>query len=91
MVRCGGQRHVSRSLEEQTPREIPGGLDTLVNNAGILRDKTLINMSEDEWDAIMKVQLRRSPQSFEALTFSESVFSAENIVGRKSDTNPPRT
>merc|ERR1719183_3207916 len=32
-----------------------GGLDTLVNNAGILRDRTAINMKEEEWDAIMKV------------------------------------
>lgn len=35
-----------------------GGIDTLVNNAGILRDKTLINMDEGEWDAIMKVHLK---------------------------------
>ena len=30
----------------------------LVNNAGILRDRMLVNMSEAEWDAIMKVHLR---------------------------------
>jgi len=35
-----------------------GGLDTLVNNAGILRDKTLVNMSELEWDQIMQVHLK---------------------------------
>jgi hypothetical protein len=27
-----------------------GGLDVLVNNAGILRDRTIANMTEDEWD-----------------------------------------
>ncbi|MCS5544100.1 MAG: SDR family NAD(P)-dependent oxidoreductase, partial [SAR86 cluster bacterium] len=32
-----------------------GALDILVNNAGILRDKTLYNMEESEWDAIMAV------------------------------------
>lgn len=35
-----------------------GGLDILVNNAGILRDRTLANMSEDEWDAVIKVHLK---------------------------------
>merc|ERR1719191_1930549 len=49
---AGGQSLV------QTAIDAFGGLDTLVNNAGILRDKTLINMSEDEWDAIMKVHLK---------------------------------
>ncbi|CAG2160092.1 SDR family oxidoreductase [Cupriavidus numazuensis] len=35
-----------------------GGLDVLVNNAGILRDRTLANMSEDDWDAVIRVHLR---------------------------------
>ncbi|MDE3203322.1 MAG: SDR family NAD(P)-dependent oxidoreductase [Acidobacteriota bacterium] len=35
-----------------------GGLDTLVNNAGILRDRMLVNMSLDEWDAVIRVHLR---------------------------------
>eukprot|EP00656_Telonema_subtile_P049353 TRINITY_DN6110_c0_g1_i1.p2 TRINITY_DN6110_c0_g1~~TRINITY_DN6110_c0_g1_i1.p2 ORF type:complete len:238 (-),score=84.03 TRINITY_DN6110_c0_g1_i1:85-798(-) len=35
-----------------------GGIDTLVNNAGILRDKTLINMSEQEWDAVVQCHLK---------------------------------
>ncbi len=35
-----------------------GGLDILVNNAGILRDKMFANMSEDEWDAVIRVHLK---------------------------------
>ncbi len=35
-----------------------GGLDTLVNNAGILRDKMFVNMSVEEWDAVIKVHMR---------------------------------
>ncbi|MHB1420280.1 MAG: SDR family NAD(P)-dependent oxidoreductase [Bacillota bacterium] len=35
-----------------------GKLDILVCNAGILRDRMIFNMSEDEWDAIMKVHLK---------------------------------
>jgi NAD(P)-dependent dehydrogenase (short-subunit alcohol dehydrogenase family) len=35
-----------------------GDLHILVNNAGILRDRTLANMSEDEWDAVVRVHLK---------------------------------
>jgi len=35
-----------------------GGLDILINNAGILRDRMLTNMSEAEWDAVIKVHLK---------------------------------
>ena len=34
-----------------------GKLDILVNNAGILRDKMVFNMTEEEWDLVMKVHL----------------------------------
>jgi NAD(P)-dependent dehydrogenase (short-subunit alcohol dehydrogenase family) len=34
------------------------GLDTLVCNAGIVRDRMIVNMSVDEWDAVMRVHLR---------------------------------
>lgn len=35
-----------------------GGLDIVVNNAGITRDRMLPNMSDDEWDAVLAVHLR---------------------------------
>lgn len=35
-----------------------GQLDALVNNAGILRDRTLANMTPEEWDAVITVHLR---------------------------------
>jgi NAD(P)-dependent dehydrogenase (short-subunit alcohol dehydrogenase family) len=35
-----------------------GGLDVLVNNAGFLRDRMLISMSVEEWDAVTRVHLR---------------------------------
>jgi NAD(P)-dependent dehydrogenase (short-subunit alcohol dehydrogenase family) len=35
-----------------------GRLDVLVNNAGILRDRFLVNMSADEWDGVIQVHLR---------------------------------
>ena len=42
----------------QTCMDTFGAMDILVNNAGILRDKTLYNMEESEWDGIMEVHLK---------------------------------
>jgi NAD(P)-dependent dehydrogenase (short-subunit alcohol dehydrogenase family) len=49
----------ARSLVE-TALERFGGLHVVVNNAGVLRDKMLVNMSVDEWDAVIRVHLRGS-------------------------------
>lgn len=38
--------------------ETYGGLDVVVNNAGILRDRMLFSMTEEEWDAVIKVHLK---------------------------------
>ncbi|GLZ31794.1 3-oxoacyl-ACP reductase [Lentzea sp. NBRC 105346] len=35
-----------------------GGLHVLVNNAGVLRDRMLFNMSDEDWDLVMRVHLR---------------------------------
>lgn len=35
-----------------------GGLDVVINNAGILRDKMSFNMTEEEWDAVIRVHLK---------------------------------
>ncbi len=35
-----------------------GKLDILVNNAGILRDRMLVNMTEEEWDSVIAVHLK---------------------------------
>jgi NAD(P)-dependent dehydrogenase (short-subunit alcohol dehydrogenase family) len=48
----GAQRLVNTAIETF------GGLDTLVNNAGILRDRMLTNMTEEEWDAVITVHLK---------------------------------
>ena len=48
----GSQRLINLAIETF------GGLDTLVNNAGILRDRMLVNMTEEEWDAVIRVHLK---------------------------------
>lgn len=48
----GGQNIFNSALSEF------GAVDILINNAGILRDKTLFNMEESDWDAIMAVHLK---------------------------------
>jgi NAD(P)-dependent dehydrogenase (short-subunit alcohol dehydrogenase family) len=48
----GAQRLVNQAVETF------GGLDVVVNNAGILRDRMLTNMTEAEWDAVIKVHLK---------------------------------
>ena len=47
----------SKALVDQAIAEF-GGLDIVVNNAGILRDRMIYNMSEDEWDAVIRVHLK---------------------------------
>jgi NAD(P)-dependent dehydrogenase (short-subunit alcohol dehydrogenase family) len=49
---AGGQSVLKTALEAF------GAMDVLVNNAGILRDKTLFNMEESDWDAVLAVHLK---------------------------------
>ncbi|KAA0931698.1 SDR family oxidoreductase [Streptomyces apricus] len=42
----------------RTALDAYGRLDTLVNNAGFLRDRMLVNLDEDDWDAVVRVHLK---------------------------------
>jgi NAD(P)-dependent dehydrogenase (short-subunit alcohol dehydrogenase family) len=50
----GAKRLIDCAIEEF------GDIHILVNNAGILRDRMLVNMSAEEWDAVVRVHLRGS-------------------------------
>jgi NAD(P)-dependent dehydrogenase (short-subunit alcohol dehydrogenase family) len=51
---AGGERIV------QTAIDAFGRVDVVVNNAGILRDRMIFNMSEEEWDAVINTHLKGS-------------------------------
>lgn len=56
-----------------------GRLDTLVNNAGFLRDRMLVNLDEDDWDAVMRVHLKGH---FLTLKHAAAHWRAEAKAGR---------
>ncbi|WP_436740088.1 SDR family oxidoreductase [Streptomyces sp. BBFR102] len=59
-----------------------GRLDTLVNNAGFLRDRMLVNLGEDDWDAVMRVHLKGH---FLTLRQAAAHWRAEAKAGRTPD------
>jgi 3-oxoacyl-[acyl-carrier protein] reductase len=46
---------------------LPAGVSLLVNNAGITRDRSAVNMSDDEWDAVLSVNLTGAFRMIRAL------------------------
>ncbi|WP_435594849.1 SDR family oxidoreductase [Tsukamurella tyrosinosolvens] len=59
-----------------------GRLDVLVNNAGFLRDRMLVNMSEAEWDAVTRVHLKGH---FAMLRHAAAYWRDESKAGRQPD------
>ena len=66
----------------QSAIETFGGLDTVVTNAGIVRDRMFVNMSVDEWDAVIRVHLRGT---FCPVKHAVDYWRAESKAGRQRD------
>ncbi|MFQ6332094.1 SDR family oxidoreductase [Nocardia sp. CWNU-33] len=59
-----------------------GGLDVLVNNAGFVRDRMLVNLGEDEWDAVIRVHLKGH---FATMRHAIEYWRGESKAGRPVD------
>ncbi len=68
-----------------------GGLDILVLNAGILRDRMLVNMTEEEWDAVIAVHLKGhfAPLRHAGAYWRERSKAGEEVRGRVITTSSP--
>ena len=63
----------------QTAIDTFGDLNVLVNNAGILRDRMLVNMSEAEWDDVIRVHLKGH---FAPMRFAGAYWREQSKAGR---------
>src|SRR5687768_10164844 len=79
----GAQRLINTAIETF------GDLHVLVNNAGILRDRMLVNMTEEEWDAVINVHLKGTfaPTRWAAAYWREKVKAGETVDARIINTS----
>ena len=81
----GAERMVKQAIDQF------GRLDILVNNAGILRDRMLVNMTEQEWDSVIAVHLKGhfAPTRHAAAYWRERSKAGDEVKGRVINTSSP--
>ena len=74
----GAQRLINAAVETF------GDLHAVINNAGILRDRMLTNMTEEEWDAVINVHLKGTfaPSRWAAAYWREQAKAGKPVDGR---------
>ena len=82
---AGAERLVGQAIDDF------GRLDILVNNAGILRDRMIVNMTEQEWDAVIAVHLKGhfAPTRHAAAYWRERSKAGDEVRGRVINTSSP--
>ena len=82
---AGAERLIESALDEF------GRIDVLVNNAGILRDRMLVNMTFAEWDEVIRVHLRGTfgPSHVAARHWRERAKAGEEVDARIINTTSP--
>ena len=70
------QNSVDNAIDEIIKQH--GKIEILINNAGIIRDRSFLKMSEDEWDSVMNVNLK----SLYVVTRAVIPYMKENGYGR---------
>ncbi|MBV9283439.1 MAG: SDR family oxidoreductase [Acidimicrobiia bacterium] len=79
----GGERLIQAAIEAF------GDLHILVNNAGILRDRVLVNMTEEEWDSVIHVHLKGHfvPTRFAAAYWREQTKAGKTVKANVINTS----
>ncbi|MFG3075266.1 3-oxoacyl-ACP reductase [Streptomyces sp. NPDC048225] len=69
---------------ERIAAALPGGLDVLIHNAGITRDRRLVNMPADRWSSVLDVNLASVLRTTDALLAAGAVNRGGRIVATAS-------
>ena len=90
MARLGGQALIADITAEDAPAKIAdaakeaGGIDLIVHNAGVTRDKTIANMTEQQWQMTLDINLAAAQRITRELLDKGLIRNGGSIVGVSS-------